>query len=251
MSKISFIFLALLSLLASSAHAQCAQRDVSGDWNIQLGEFKDEVRLTLRQSGNTISGTASDTGAGPFLDFEETLVDGTVTGDKISLSIDHKRSRRLNGTSLLESFEGTFRPDGKISGRARVMSLAGVVGVDWTSDRAMKCLSRAVKGLGVKHTEPGGGTGGGTVTAPWIVASPNNIQLPLRQGTGLTTLTWDAGKDHPYAEVWVSIDGQDEHKIIELGKGTIQQPIVVGKAYLFILTDNGTTLATVPVSFRQ
>jgi len=44
---------------------------------------------------------------------------------------------------------------------------------------------------------------------------------------------------------------QDEAKVLERGKGTLPASIAVGHTYVYILTDAGTTLATVTVRFRN
>ena len=65
--------------------------------------------------------------------------------------------------------------------------------------------------------------------------------------TSSTTLTWDGGAAHPYAEVWVGVDGQDPKFVVEQGKGSRKVTTEPGKTYLYILTDSGQQLATVTV----
>ncbi len=72
-----------------------------------------------------------------------------------------------------------------------------------------------------------------------------------RRDQGTTTLFWDAGPDHPYAELWVQIDGSDETFIVEQGKGSRGILVDPGKTYLFILTDAGQRLATVRVTVQK
>ncbi len=79
-----------------------------------------------------------------------------------------------------------------------------------------------------------------TRKVPWIVAKPG-------QTPGTKTLTWDGGPDHPYAEVWVKVDDQDEKFVVEKGKGTREVTVEPGNTYLYILTDSGKQLATVSV----
>ena len=67
----------------------------------------------------------------------------------------------------------------------------------------------------------------------------------------MTTIAWDGGKDHPYAEVWVRVDNEDEKKLLEQGRGTLPVTVVPGKTYVYILTDAGTTLATITVRFQR
>jgi len=86
---------------------------------------------------------------------------------------------------------------------------------------------------------------------PGITASPHVVTVPAGQTQGKTTLTWDGGKDHPYAEVWVKEDDQDEKFVVEKGKGTRAMTVEPGKTYLYILTDSGQRLATVTVKGKQ
>ena len=84
---------------------------------------------------------------------------------------------------------------------------------------------------------------------PFITANPADVISP-RRSQGTTTLTWNGGPDHPYAEVWVKVDGADETFIVEQGKGTREVTVELGKTYLFILTDAGQRLATVTVTVK-
>ena len=81
---------------------------------------------------------------------------------------------------------------------------------------------------------------------PYIVASQVSSQY-LGALSGSAVLTWDGGPDHPYAELWVKVNGADETFVVEQGKGSRQVTAELGKAYLYILTDAGKTLATVAV----
>jgi hypothetical protein len=60
-------------------------------------------------------------------------------------------------------------------------------------------------------------------------------------------LTWDGGPEHPYAEVWVGVDGEDPTFLVEQGKGSRKVTVEPGKTYLYILTDSGQQLSTVTV----
>ncbi len=64
---------------------------------------------------------------------------------------------------------------------------------------------------------------------------------------GVAVLTWDAGGDNPYAEVWYRVNNGDEIFLVEQAKGGRQMPVERGKYYTYILTDAGKTLATVTV----
>ena len=85
---------------------------------------------------------------------------------------------------------------------------------------------------------------------PYILASPAVVPLPGRQSQGMTTLIWDGGKGHPYAEVWVSVNGADPTQVVEQGKGTRQVPVERGKTYHYTLTDSGEELGSVNVTVQ-
>jgi hypothetical protein len=55
---------------------------------------------------------------------------------------------------------------------------------------------------------------------PGIAANPTTVSIPAGQSEGTATLTWDAGPAHPYAEVWVQVDGGDAQFVVERAKGT-------------------------------
>jgi hypothetical protein len=90
-----------------------------------------------------------------------------------------------------------------------------------------------------------------TPTPPFITASPEVVLISPQHSPGTTTLTWDGGPDHPYAEVWVKMNDADETFIVEQGKGTRVVTVEAGKTYLFILEDAGQRLATVTVTVKQ
>ena len=81
---------------------------------------------------------------------------------------------------------------------------------------------------------------------PGIVASQAHFPMP-NHPAGIVILQWDAGPEHPYAEVWVKVDGGEETFVLEKGKGGLQAAVVKGRAYTYLLMDAGKTLATVRV----
>jgi hypothetical protein len=87
-----------------------------------------------------------------------------------------------------------------------------------------------------------------SLAAPTIMATPNPVPVPPGQTSGTTTLSWDGEAKHPYAEVWVGVDGNDETFVVEKGKGTRQVTIELGKTYIYKLADFGKTLASVTVT---
>ena len=83
---------------------------------------------------------------------------------------------------------------------------------------------------------------------PYIYALYNPVVIPPGQTRGTVTLVWDGGKDHPYAEVWVRVDQNDETFIVEQGKGTRNAQVELGKSYEFKLSDSNVLLASVRVT---
>jgi len=244
--KYAVLILAVAFLSSFDALAQCGQRDVSGRWKIHIKSSVATAEVVdLKQSGGTVTGrVGTDVSVNLVALFA--TVTGNVDGEKINLSVEWTNDRY----KITESFDGKFAEDGRVSGTGQIWALAGPVLVEWTSDRPMPCLFKKVGSLGVKRTDPAGGSGS-TNRPVFIVASPNNIILPPGMGIGQTTLSWDAGPDHPYAEVWVRVDGQDATKVLERGNGTLPVVVEPGKTYIYILTDAGTTLATVTVRFQR
>jgi len=228
-----------------SVQAQCGQWDIGGEWQLLIGDSKASETMVLTQSGTKVSGEAQINAIVKV--FEKGKVTGEVKDDKVKFEIlwvNEKRPIKETIAATYEQFEGTIGSDGKMGGRAYIFTLAGGVPVIWSSDRPMKCLYKTVHRLGTKPTTPT------TVIAPMITASETNLAIPSGQ-TGQTVLTWDGGKDHPYAEVWVKVDDGDETFVVEQGKGTRQVTIERGKTYLYILADAGKRLATVTVTSRQ
>jgi len=86
---------------------------------------------------------------------------------------------------------------------------------------------------------------------PYIYALHNPVVIPPGQTRGTVTLVWDGGKDHPYAEVWVRVDQNDETFIVEQGKGTRNAQVELGKSYEFKLSDSNVLLASVRVTITQ
>jgi len=247
--KTCFLFAVAFMLSPLSVQAQCGQGDISGEWNLKIGdEGAIESTLELTQSGMKVSGEAQ-LWTTPNL-FEKGKVKGDVTGDKVKFYINWVNEHGVRAEefpSVYEHFEGTIGSDGKMGGQAYIFTLTGGVNVNWSSDRPMKCLYKTVHRLGTKPSTPTPTTTPTTAIAPMITASQ---VIPTGQ-TGQTVLTWDGGKDHPYAEVWVKVDDGDETFVVEQGKGSRQVTVEPGRTYLYILSDAGKRLAAVTVKSRQ
>jgi hypothetical protein len=86
--------------------------------------------------------------------------------------------------------------------------------------------------------------------APYIIAS----QSMMLAGTTFVRLGWDAGPDHPNAEVWVSINGAAEIPAVALHGAAFKQPKIGGFElrlqrvhHKYVLKDAGTVLSSVVV----
>ena len=86
---------------------------------------------------------------------------------------------------------------------------------------------------------------------PYIYALSNPVVITPDQTSGTVTLVWDGGKNHPYAEVWVRVDQNDETFIVEQGKGTRNAKVEFGKHYVFKLSDSNVLLASVSVTVER
>lgn len=225
------VFVLVLPLLSSSARAQCTQWDVSGGWKIEVfsGARKGYVANTsFRQSGKNLSGKVTDSGS-----TTGTVKNGMSDGDTFNVYIlwDGKSADGSNA----EVYVGKIAPNGMIAGTALLIG-DRTQNAEWSSDRSMKCIAGSLKTL------PPGGYGAVT-KVPGILTYTKPGQKP-----GTKTLSWDAGPDHPYAEVWVKVDDGEETFVVEQRKGKREITVENGKSYLYILTDSGKRLAAVVVN---
>jgi hypothetical protein len=213
-----------LALSPSPAQAECRQWDVGGDWFPVGG---DDWAFHLAQKGFVITGSAT---RGPQM----TKVTGTVTGSAFYLNLISK------GLEL----RGDIAADGKIHGVMHDSSNPNKKLV-FVSSRAMKC-TETPSNIPATPQKP-------VITAPppkatpKIGASPAVVTIPTGQADGTTTLTWDGGPEHSYAEVWVAVNGQDPTFVVEQGKGSRRVTVERGTTYRYILTDSGKDLGSVTV----
>jgi hypothetical protein len=224
------LFMAAVALSPAVSGAECRSWDVSGSWFLQgAGDF---YNFQLTQKGYSITGLATK---GPA----QTNVTGNVMGSGFYLHLVSK------GFEL----RGDIGADGKIHGVVHDLSNPNKK-LAFVSSRAMKCGDRVVtappaqpspKRL-ISHKGKGRTDAGAPAGAPKIVVFNKPGQAP-----GTMTVTWDGGPEHPHAEVWVSVDGGDETKVVEQGKGTREVTVEPGKTYRYILTDSGQQLATTTV----
>ena len=217
------LFISTCALLPSPAQAQCKRWDVSGQWELRSDQIVVQVNLrqgNWQQQSANLTGTGTNQlgpkSTGQYTNTEEDrkgVISGNITDNAFTMALAVDNAR---GDHYIDRYTGTIGPDGKIEGTDKN-------GKHWVGSRKMKCADLNTP----------------TAKTPYISASG--------QSQGVTTLTWDGGPDHPYAEVWVKVDDQDEKFVVEKGKGTRQVAVESGKTYLYILSDSGERLATVTV----
>lgn len=151
-----------------------------------------------------------------------------------------------SGFSILKWDAGAERPDAKVwltvdDGERTLFGNMRAGALQITAERNKKYLYTLMAGAETLGTA----TVGSAPQTPNIAATQPHF--PPYSAIGFVILSWDAGKDHPYAEVWYRINNSDEIFLVEQGKGSQQMPVERGKYYTYILTDSGKTLATVTV----
>lgn len=63
--------------------------------------------------------------------------------------------------------------------------------------------------------------------------------------TGFVILTWEAGPDHPNAEVVVKINSSPDIPVVKQAKSGLQITVERGRTYAYFLKDTGKNLSTV------
>ncbi len=199
------LFVGVLVLLPISAGAQC-----SGNWNAnghmtlrQAGSKATEIWLSHK--GNGIQGTAlAIVRNGGSNDGERRMtgtIDGSFDGDSFSVQIywDNGQTGVYNGKVL---------PSGRLDGEAWEKRSPNVR-IPWHTDEGLNCVvlvktpppppPKPIKSSGKAKPAP---TPAPPPTPPFLVATPAIFPTPFVQ-TGFVILTWDAGPDHPDAEIWL------------------------------------------------
>jgi hypothetical protein len=280
---VACLFGATASLWSSEP---CRNWDASGFWKLDLpGKYKNLIEMHVDQKGNTITGRASLKGT--FGDVVGTVGGASVNikikwsiGTEMILSGTIAPNGRIQGSWFNMPWRG--KPDGTWVGDRAMLCKDTAPPTDPNSTieklKELNALGDGPKSTPapkptpvpktVHHTGPGGppldpnnpiqkkmldkmeasraeAAAKGT---PTITANPRTVSIPAGQSEGTTTLTWDGGSEHPYAEVWVKAGDEDEKFVVEKGKGTRQVKVAAGKTYLYILTDSGKRLSTVTVT---
>ena len=278
------LFASFFALLPHSASAQCAQWNLSGNLSIQ--QEKTVVLFDLAQNGTLLAGRASYSATGKEINLgiaqlgADSItrmgdVDGSIMGNAFTVKV------YWDGNHKIGVYTGTISATGRIEGdvygeenpnvKVRWYSINRVGCAPAVAAKKRKMFDPVPPAANTEQPQPIQHTGvrrtghativepatdpvkpvPAALTAPGIIASPNNIALVKGKSKGTTTLTWDAGRVHPNAEVWVKVDDEDETKVVATGKGTLQVTVVPGKSYLYILKDAGKTLARVIVEFHR
>jgi hypothetical protein len=276
----SFLFGAICVLVPSVVEAQCPQWDVSGSWTIQQSDGY-TVQINLQQTGKKLTGKASY-----FYDIRRS---GDRTFGAKYPSANGSASGNIGGadfyceikweTGPVGVYTATVSPGGRIHGTLYDKSNPNRSKATWFSTDLMHCGERKTAGSNgsaalnnLTFSVPGpviakyqtpqppaqsspkrviSHKGKGRTDAAAPAAVPNIIAFNKPgQTPGTQTLTWDGGPDHPNAAVWVKVDGADETKVVEQGKGTRQVTVEPGKTYQYVLTDAGQQLATTTVKAK-
>jgi len=239
---------AMFTLLPATAKAQCWSWNASGQRHVYQPRQEKAILLTLEQQGKFLVGTASTQFDGRTV---RVPVRGTIEGDNFSIEIEWSGS--LTGV-----YNGRVLPSGKIHGGTYDKNNPNIQAA-WRTEVPLKCLPapapvitkppakepatpapKVLRATGRKpKAEPPP-----SMKVPGIVVSQAIFPGPY-QPAGFVILTWDAGPEHPFAEVWFKINGSDDNFLVEGGKGGRQVPVERGRFYVYTLTDAGKTLATV------
>lgn len=238
-----FLLISIFALLATPVEAQCQRWDVSGNWVIrQANGINESVSLqqgNWQQQSAHLTGTAAVSLTASSNSTFTTppypgVVSGNITNNAFTLLIERDSSTSTSGKSTAQyRYTGTIGPGGKIEGTTKQ-------GVHWVSSRKMKCADPTAEAPPVPQPPS-------STSAASITANPAVVSIPSGHRSGTTTLTWDAGKDHPYAEVWVAVAGQDPTFVVEQGKGSRSVTVERGTTYRYILSDSGKDLSGVTV----
>jgi hypothetical protein len=232
----------LLVWMPAPVAAQCAKWDASGTWEIKQQGLKYGILVTLQQNGRALNGYAhisTNKHYGPV------NADGVIDGDDLTLQIFWQ-------DGSVGVYNAKFLPSGRLDGTGYEKKTPNITHM-WHSQNPLKCGAaqqvstakspqpppKPIKRSGrAQKTAPPAMKVPGIITSQVVYPYPNT-------NMGFVVLTWDAGPDHPYAEVWYKVNNSDDIFLVELGKGSRQVPAERGRLYTYILTDAGKTLATV------
>jgi hypothetical protein len=235
-----FLFAAVLALMPISAAAQCSTGwDASGRHGIRQRGMRYGFTVELQQKGRVITGNAHGTvdNSDGGVDTLKGTVDGTLDGDSFSVQIFW-----TNGSTGV--YNAKVLPSGRLDGEGYEKNSPNVR-VPWNSTGVLMCppppvIPKVIKSSGKARPAPPASQ----PKPPFVVASQVIKPSPFHP-TGFVILTWDAGPDHPNAEVVVKINNSPDIPVLKQAKGSLQLPVERGRSYAYLLTDAGKTLSTV------
>lgn len=244
----AFFVLALTSVPVS-ARAQCANWDASGIWNIKQQGQDFSITLNLEQKGIFISGTAN---ALQWVDEDKAstknlsgAVDGKISaGGSFFIQI-------LWANDQTGIYVASILPTGRLEGEGYEKNTPNIR-VPWHSLEVLKCPPpppapappKPIKSSGkMPKSQPATPA---PPKPPFITTGQIIVQpyVPVAS----VYLGWDGGADHPNAEVMaVNEDGQTLmfKELFKKPKGALDLRLQRGRQYMYVLRDNGVTLATV------
>ena len=252
------MFVAVIALLPNVS-AQCTRWNAGITHNILQSGVKTIFIMQLKQKGNALTGTATigDDEKGLFEKWKDLYgtAEGTIVGSEFRVQIFW-----ANGKTGV--YNGSVTPSGRLEGTAYEKATPNYLH-SWHGKSRLECLptpaappikltpvklpADTLKPKPIKSSgkpKPAKAEPPPPMKVPGILASAV-IYSTVGASTGLVVLTWDAGPDHPYAEVWYKMNNGSEIFLVEQGKGSNQMPVVRGQSYTCILIDAGRTLSTV------
>lgn len=240
-------FAAACPLLHTSVVAQCANWNASGPMKIWQRGQPYPIELALQQRGVVVSGTAALIVASEGRRIEGP-VDGAIEGSTFSVQIfwnDHQ----------IGVYNAKILPSGRLDGEGWEKNTPKVH-VTWYSDGFLKCPPPPgspfiigshppkpappppIKSSGKMRHDPAP-----TPKPPWIVASQTVFPFP-GSVSGFVVLTWDAGPDHPNAEIWLKTPNGVQ-TVAKTPKGGLQIPVERGRFYEYDIGEAGRIWAGV------
>lgn len=243
--KFSLLCVALGAvLLPISAAAQCSRTwDASGIWQIRQGRTL--ITLDLKQSGSALSGAATrDVRIGTK--GLKGDVTGDADGDAFSIVIDWSDG---GYSAYRAQVSASGKLEGEVLGRNAVKT-----GERWYAEQPLTCGWTPGKNRGdltgkpsaTSPVKPGQGVGSRLAT-PFLAATTPYFP-PISRVVGQSILQWDAGPDHPNAELWVKYGGGRERVLfVKQPKGGQPVEVVRGQVYTYVLMDGRRVLASTVV----
>lgn len=71
------------------------------------------------------------------------------------------------------------------------------------------------------------------IVGPAIIAAPNPVVVPNGQDSGTTTITWKAGPDYTYSEIYLSVDDGEWSEFARGSDSSKSMTVKLGSSYTF------------------